>query len=681
MRICLNFIILNCLVFLPVVYCVSGFVPDKILVDVIAEDGGTISMMYRGDTIHTRRLEKSERVQTCAFYIPKDYDYEGLSFDVERCGTETVEVKDRRLEKMRCVLFHSSGSWSLTKRGTLFLLLVELMLVVLAAVSSVFKSKSNKKVDVWALCFVVALMFSFALGFAFYYQSYKINSMMFEIDESKLIYELGVRFLLMLVLSWFSFVVLVWFFGRFPIVVVMSLVLGFYLESGVLSIGLGELNGNVSILMNSWRSLCDLVVWLVVLVVFFGCACRIRDESKWRVFVYWTSASISVLILASVLDVVVGREDKCNSGTIREFCSFEDAVDNVRFSTKGNVFLLVLDSISREEAHVAITDSVEGGELREMYQGFVSFTNNIGMHAYTKAGMAGALTGKYLNSRNTDAYYRSIFSKDSVIYDAMRKCSGVYVMFGSYPLAFCNPQGGGREDAGGLEVRSGEQQRWNLKEVVGFRLLPLCLKSRYYSLLFCGWPPPLKIKQERYLYNIVGKSPCVDSNKKSFISFHTYGSHIPICFNRHGDNIPGDETFAGASDAAIFVLKQVGLFFDDLRRRGLYDSSTIIVMADHSGHYMEDPQISANGLLQGGRPMLWVKPPCSRGAFSESEVSTSHANICALLKKAIVKDLTLADVKNTLRSTKRLFRLDLNGRRLDRIVNAKGEIEVEEGEF
>ncbi|MDO4443879.1 MAG: sulfatase-like hydrolase/transferase [Slackia sp.] len=118
--------------------------------------------------------------------------------------------------------------------------------------------------------------------------------------------------------------------------------------------------------------------------------------------------------------------------------------------------------------------------------------------------------------------------------------------------------------------------------------------------------------------------------KGSFRVIHLAGTHAPYTIDRNGDTVEGGTDMI---EQGLGALQIVNAYLDELKRLGLYESSTIIVTADHGEWYLADD------IAGPTNPMLLAKPA---GAADEplaiSSVPTGHLDFAATLLHAVGGD-------------------------------------------
>ena len=257
-----------------------------------------------------------------------------------------------------------------------------------------------------ALC---ALAFSFFFTIALPLQTFLGNTEMFDYGVGSLLPELMVAWVIVFVVSFVIQVVTEPFLGRLIHLGFFVLTLFGYLESGILSVGLPQLNGelwlfcrpSIRLYLDLWIFCAGLIAMFVFRKALYGC-------------LHWCSLALLIMSVAFIFDV----KGKTGDAPIQTefddgFCPAYDMVKSAELSTNRNVIVVIVDS-----APADILDQVmrESPELQSHFPGFTAFPNNIGMHDNTRRGMSGLVTGRYLERDTAYAENMARFwGKDSAV--------------------------------------------------------------------------------------------------------------------------------------------------------------------------------------------------------------------------------------------------------------------------
>lgn len=116
----------------------------------------------------------------------------------------------------------------------------------------------------------------------------------------------------------------------------------------------------------------------------------------------------------------------------------------------------------------------------------------------------------------------------------------------------------------------------------------------------------------------------------SFRVIHMAGTHLPYTIDRNGETVEGGTDLV---EQGLGSLQIVDMYLDELKRLGLYESSTIIVTADHGDWYLADE------IAGPTNPMLLAKPAgASEEPLTISGVPTGHLDFAATVLHAIGAD-------------------------------------------
>lgn len=213
----------------------------------------------------------------------------------------------------------------------------------------------------------------------------------------------------------------------------------------------------------------------------------------------------------------------------------------------------------------------------------------------------------------------------------------------------------------------------SLLDVLQLRLVPFFLKKWDLQIMYLGTAVSDGTCEEHSLYPELANNQLVAETKPALIYVHTDGTHAPIRYDEFGNRLWADKDhYRGLCGETHYIMKSVASFMRDLKRRGIYDDSLIIITADH-GCCFDTPQLpKLRDLPTRAVPMLWIKPIGAHGDLAVTEVPTSHSKLAALLKCAKDAKLTIQDICGILRTETRRFRIDYDGF-VDWYIDANGK--------
>lgn len=695
-----NFAVLNLCALLPAFWTVLGWMPDQVKVLMRGREEAPGAVVADGNAIGGMPYGTWSGGNKFRFFLPATAEWRDLSFRLPGAsGAEAVERIE--LEKWKILSLGKSGrglvecgegtgEWAfvnprfervgfVSAKIAAGLLLLE---VLLAGLSWVCAGRRHD--GAWrplaAPAMAVALALALLTQVALPVQSFWANRLSYPFSGGELAAAVAWRFVLTWVLSGGSLILLARCFGRRVFGAAFALAVCLYLESGILSNGLASLNGDIYLLEDRTRALWDAAVWGAVFAVVLGAHPVLRNR--------YVLASFCLLgmVGASMLDTRHEKPADRSRLAVRDFSPIETVIRSVSFSTNRNVLVFVVDSLEREQAHAVMEDPEDGPGLRERFRGFTEYTNNVGALPQTLSAMPNMLTGRYPDgTENLTDYFWSCYGPDSVVRAFLDDGQDVFVTttalgcgYASRPTAV--PATASRK-LSVLERPGNEGGTWSIRDFVRWRCFPFAGKA------FCSVRTGFRYNTNRLrewgVYPELAKADTAPGCPGTFLCLHTEGVHVPSLWNRRGELLAEpDYGDRGCVEQGLCIMHHLGNLMDAFRRKGIYDRSLILVLADHGRHQEEQfLKDRAAGRLPGNaRPFLWIKPPCSTHDFQSSGLPSSHAKIAEILTASVRGNLTDGEIDAILRTDSRVYRriAMLGAGWTDWVVDADGKFSIEE---
>ncbi len=688
-----NFFILNLCLFLPGMFLIFGFMPDRL--DVAIETEQPLSVAVNGESAG---CAAGENAAPATFFFADGLDIEKLqmrlkgpqmkftlkSIDLTRhllftykLPVEELRQNEERKNGTRTVLITPSNGAMAALRFTGISLpdipgvrpLVYGLQVLFALLSILgaffFRYPEEQKVIVrqsTALAVVGALFFTVILPL----QSIFGNRDAFGYPLPEIFPELGLWFAVTAVALFAILWLSSYGFGRTFHILFVGILVYEYLQTGVLSADNPSLNGSIIYYMKIKPALHDLI-WLVSI---FG---AIVVAAKWiKPYLGWISLGLLVLMAASLADACGGTrqqlvsERKKKESVAPWHNTREEVVQAMKLSPKRNVIMLVLDATQSDATWDILQ---QNPELKEQFNGFVAFNNNIGMHEYTILGATGIASGRYCpDGLPHPKFLEEMWSTNSFIVAYDQAGLPVYAMPGEGP-ALANrwtagetngvPQGKTiRTEGGSIFFRRTKGTPYIcLMARLRFRLVPFILKRWSLRVSFLGLNGLDWTVFENTLFPALSSIPLAEEDKTGLIVIPTEGCHNPIHFDKDGNRLyKNKDDYPALCGQAHFVLKSVAGFLQTLKERGVYDKSMIVITADHGNGNVPPRWPRFKNIPSLAIPMLWVKPIGSRAEFSGSDIPTSHSKIHDLMMAAKGRDLSADDISAILKTEVRQYR-------------------------
>lgn len=697
------FLLANLCAILPLLWAGLGWMPDQVKVYMRGFDESPGAIVADGSSLAGENYGKWAGGRIFRFYLPRNTDWHRLRFrfpgkagakDVERIELQKWKVvsfgkKEEDLAESgdgpgEYVFGNSRTGMPGVVAGKILWGIVCAELSLLAV--SWIRARRNREEDWRTLCGPVACT-AFALTLliqvALPVQSYLANQSAYGFSSGELLGAVAVRFVWVGLLATVAFGLLARYFGRWVLSAALAWGICIYLESGILSADLPSLNGDWWFFYNTKRALWDFAVWAGVFATVLGAHGFLGKHQMAM------ALCLVGMVGASMLDIQREEQPDRSHLAVDKFVPIGSVVRNVSYSTNRNVLVFILDSLEREQARAILDDPEAGADLREKFNGFIEFPDNVGACPQTLTAVPNLLTGRYPDgSVGMPDYAWSCYSGDSALLAHLDAGHAAYMTTVGLGCGYMDEETSAEENedegekTSALDRKGKDGGTWSVREISRWRALPFGAKASAASLVELGADASGELR-EWSTYPLLAKGKIREDATGVFVLIHTEGVHVPVRYNRHGEMLAGSQ---GGGDPyveqGIFVMKELAALMDSYREKGIYDNSLILVLGDHGGHGEQRnlQDVGQNQLPRRARPALWVKPEGCNHGFATCRLPTSHANVSRLLKAAAVRRLDAEEIQELLQSNRRVFRemaLWGNGWK-DWVVDRDGSFSMEE---
>ena len=442
-----------------------------------------------------------------------------------------------------------------------------------------------------------------------------------------------------------------------------------YLETGILSCDIPEINGEMpAVLKSIWRNVLDLAVLVVVMV---GAFVAYNFARSWM---HWAAVAVLLLGLASLADVrrpapavSAGGSSAAQQNECRAVS--QDVVRFLEFSPTRNVLVFVIDSAAASVASELVSADAS---LAGKFPGFVAYRDNIGMHGSTKHGVPGLMTGLYCEDHaDVHAYMDTVLSPQSALEPYRRSGAAIACVFDMLSFGYTTSAAAVAATAARADGEEGRLALlrpakgfpyMSLLEVVNFRITPRVGKpsivsERLHMRKFMANAGKSFI-YDHNLYRTLAERPVSEDSRLLFAKFHVHGAHMPVLFDADGKPTKAvANDYSGYRQSVSNALVHFSRAVDALRAKGVYDKSLIIATTDHGSM----SNVDAAGRHPQASALLWVKPEGARDPWRDSDAPTSHVGIAAVLKAAAGKRLEGSEIERMLVSKDRVLKIRRTG--------------------
>lgn len=401
----------------------------------------------------------------------------------------------------------------------------------------------------------------------------------------------------------------------------MGLLLALYIQGNFLPGDYGALDG-IAIEWDKYivRGIVSVAVFCIVIIACIILSLKMKYESFAKMLRVLSVCLILVeLTTLSTLYIQKGglsKDKKYLSTTDGEFSYSEDE----------NVVVIMLDSFDATVLNQVVTQD-ESGTYSAMLKDYTFYPDTSGMYKSTILALPYLMNGKeYLNDCTYEDYLEASY-KESGLLNKLKEddwYTGIYNL-NRMPASETTLMADNCREVE-LSVSSHRRLGEYFVKLVGFRYLPQPLKKYCW---FYGDDINTNLMttvEDVELYSDVNAtfmenmtSVSVDNAKKSFHFYELLGAHPPYYMTADGSISSGETDTYETAKGLITMLNN---YADGLKANGIYDNTTIIVLADH-------------GTDVRWNPVFMIKYANTDHEFEISDVPFSYAYLqelyCAVL--------------------------------------------------
>ena len=424
--------------------------------------------------------------------------------------------------------------------------------------------------------------------------------------------------------------------------VLSALAVLLWVQSNILVWRYGVLDGsNIDWTVAAWRGVLDIAIWIAVLSV----AIRAFDRFG-KVLLAGAVASFAIQLLSAGM-LLLNDADLLRERDVA--ANVEGRAAAMRFSPDQNIVHIVMDGF-QTDVFAAIMEDTRERDFKSELRGFTFFEQHVGAYPYTQLTVPALLSSKlYRNEQPVDEFitetlrgktitnvaFKSGYEVDIAAPTALKN---VYVQ-GSHSNAYAiSPSG----HVDGVDFARSDAAK--LVDLALFRAVPHFAKAlvhRDQLWVFQATSQANAFLQMQYFSDVaflndLAREMQIDREQPVYKLLHVMLSHRPIVANERcefGGRKP--ETRDAVRTHAQCGLLGVMAVLQRMKDLGIYDSSLIILMADHGAwlpveNFADTDTVSALQVAMA-TPVLAVKPPATFSAFQVSNARTSMIDIPATI--------------------------------------------------
>ncbi len=434
--------------------------------------------------------------------------------------------------------------------------------------------------------------------------------------------------------------------------ILFCLALAFYIQGNFIKSDYGVLNGK-EIDWSLYRTDGYISIALFSVLLAVGIYLVIRFDIEKIRRVENIIAVCMVLLMAQTLLVASIRYGGFDHKT-ETICTTKGEWD---YSRNENFVIIVLDSFDSRMLE-SLLNSEHAEEIRTKLSDFVFCDNTVSLYAMTDYSLLQILTGKeYLCEKGYDEFCDDAYAGSFLLKELESRDYNVGI-YAANAIASDT-----KYAKNWYRVRYGVDSHSKLLmymyRFVGFRYLPFHLKK------FCWFYPdemePLKVIHymdddgeevsqipfdwANYIFNDELKNIKSNEEKKCFYLYHLKGTHPIRDYTR--DFVHSDEE-VDFEEVAMGCIDMLGRYMEKLKQEGVYDNTTVLVMADHGESLYGNEE---NGYRNS--PLLLYKGANEHGGFEISDEPCTFENFDKLYEKILKENVTNGEAVNILSKDQR----------------------------
>lgn len=378
----------------------------------------------------------------------------------------------------------------------------------------------------------------------------------------------------------------------------------------------GEMDGH-AIAWNEYQAefLVDGLLWLLCIGICM-IVCLSKGE-RIRQILEGAAAFISAMLLFSLVLLLVPciHENKANPN------GYATEKNLLNLSGNGDILVFLVDMTDEDFLEQMIAETPD---IAQSLDGFVYYSNMSACYAKTRWSIPYLFSGSWLRRGDPSEEVNEICEEERIYWDELQDKGYEFGLYTDNDLA---PERM-KENANNyvkadFKITDKKKFLVTLYQFVACKYAPDMVKPMV-------WLKGYEFEERKRLeseyscwtcYNLTLRDAMereqlqVTMEKPQYKFIHISGSHAPHSNDEYGERVAEDTDLITCTKGAF---RLIGRYMEQMRDADVFDSSSIIIMADHGDH-------------QGypTSPCFLVKQANSKGTLRESSVPVSHTDYMA----------------------------------------------------
>lgn len=353
-----------------------------------------------------------------------------------------------------------------------------------------------------------------------------------------------------------------------------------YIQGNFVIIDYGQLDGEPIIWENFRKEgIISLAVFSLVIILGIIVHHFFEGDKLYRVLDRVSFCLILMLII-TIISLLIGNEGiKKNEYVVTD-------KDKTVYSENENVIVIVLDTYDSRVLNDLVSE--RDTDVQSTFRNFTFYKNTTSMYRYTDYSLPEIITGiPFVNQSSFDEYLVDSYRNSPLLNGLAADDYKVYLYIDN-PIPKSEINDAIKNiNKGKIEISSHRRLIEYMYKLVAFRYFPQQIKKFFWTYT----DEIDDIREIKYMDEDIEpvrwgndsfrdgiQNTTTGMKDKKFALIHLQGIHDPRDLNKDLESVNEEVDIYESARACNKILN---LYFDKLKELGIYDSSVIIIMADH----------------------------------------------------------------------------------------------------
>lgn len=364
---------------------------------------------------------------------------------------------------------------------------------------------------------------------------------------------------------------------------VLGLLLGFWLQSYVINLDYGILDGRTI----QWGALkkeavFNCIAWLICIILpFIGLKYLQADK-----FVKFAKKIALLLLFVQLISSFYTAGSSKNAASKKPNDTILTTEGEFTASTNDNIIVFVLDAF---ESKVFQEIQQKEPDLIQKFNGFTHYPDAVSYFGLTDYSLPQMLTNRVYSNKGGYSDYLKIAWKKNPFYEILKRNNYDVRIYTYSSFIF-----GAEDYIDNLKTTKYVVDNTTMTtfvKLVLFRELPHLMKKPY--VIYSGdlripvtdtkASTPYKEDDVAYYNELKRNGIKLLNDKNCFRFYHLNGVHVPLTMNRNIQRRKKGENIT-LHDQAVASLKIVAEYIEQMKQHNIYKNATVVILADHGIH-------------------------------------------------------------------------------------------------